>query len=498
MIWLLISSVLTALSMPGFLFGFIVWFSLVFLFKALENKGPVLGALYGFVFYYVFSVVNLFWVLPVLTENLPRVFARFPGWVGFFAFLLMCALQAIPFAGFGLVYGFAEKFVKTNPYKEVIFTASLYTLFDYLRSIGDIGFTGGTLSDALYKDVGILQLASLIGQYGLTFLIVAFNCWLYITWRKSLKPIEKSIMYILAVVAVSQVISTHLPMLSTSEKSIVAVQTNVRQIEKYSNDSLYLANRYLSLIADYQDTLVILPEESFIIDIQNSEVENALVEAARSGNLKLLVGFPTAGETGYLNSAVLVDMTGIVDRYSKVKLFPFVETLPYPKLFGIFSFLRGMSYLKPGSDYRPLLVAGYPPLGVQICFESYFSQPSRRLVANGSKVLIVCTNDGWFTYNVALKQHFAKSVMRAVETRRQVIQVSNAGITGSIDPYGRIMEIIPIRREQAASFDLIPREDITLYMRIGDVVIWFCAAAIIVMLIFPGQRRISRGRRIWR
>ncbi len=498
MTFLIISSVLTALSMPGFLAGFIVWFSLVFLFKALENKGPLLGAVYGFTFYYVFSLINLFWVLPVLTENLPRVFSRFPGWVGFFVFLLMCAIQALPFAGFGLIYGFAEKSIKTNPYKEILFTAGLYTLFDYLRSVGEMGFTGGTLSDALYKDIGIIQLVSIIGPYGLTFAIVAFNCWLYISLRKSLRPFEKSVFYVLLVIAVSHIISLFLPLPTTSDKAIVAFQTNVEQNEKYSNGNAYLLNRYLPLIGTLQDSFVVFPEEAFTNEIRGTEVEKVLREMAESSNLRFLVCFPTLEEDGYCNSAVLLDMTGTIDKYSKVKLFPFVEMVPYPKIFNVFSFLRGVSYLKPGKEYRPLIVSGYPPLGVQICFESYFSQPSRKLVENGAQILIICTNDGWFAFDVALKQHFAKAVIRAVENRRQVIQVSNSGITGSIDPYGRILKIIPVRTEQVSTLDLIPREGRTIYSKVGDIIIWFSVITVIVFLLFPGQRRLSKRRRIWR
>ncbi|AEH51332.1 apolipoprotein N-acyltransferase [Pseudothermotoga thermarum] len=497
MIFLVVSAVLTALSMPGFLLGILVWFSLVFLFKSLENKGPFFGALYGFLFYYIFCVINLFWVLPVLTENLPKVFGRFPSWLGFFVFLLMCAIEALPFAGFGLIYGFMERFIKTNPYKEILFTASLYTLFDYLRGIGQMGFTGGTLSDALYKDVGILQLASIIGPYGLTFLIVAFNCWLYINWRRSLKPLEKLIFYVLIVIAISHVVAAFLPFPVTSEKAIVSVQTNVKQDEKYSTDAFTLAQRYLDLVLGFQDLLVVFPEETFTNDIRGGAVERLFVDTARETNLKFLIGFPTFEGDGYKNSAVLLSSAGVVDQYSKVILFPFVEMLPYPRFFRVFGFLRGLEYLKPGQDFKPLVLPDYPPLGVQICFESYFSKPSRELVKNGAEVLLVCTNDGWFAYNVALKQHFAKAVMRAVENRRQVIQVSNAGITGMIDPYGRILKIVPLRKELAAKFELIPNDTVTIYCRIGDVIIWLCVGILIVVLLLPRRQYVKSERRIF-
>ncbi|MGB9819914.1 MAG: apolipoprotein N-acyltransferase [Pseudothermotoga sp.] len=496
MLLLILSSVLTALSMPGFLSGFIIWFALVPFFRSLEGKGPFFGALYGFLYFYFFSAINLFWVLPVLTENLPKVFGKFPGWVGFFVFLLMLLIEALPFAAFGFLYGLMEKIVKRNHFKEILFTASLYTIFDFVRGIGEMGFTGGTLSDALYKDSGILQLAALIGPYGLTFLIVAVNCWFYIILRKSTRPFEKIAFNVLVITFVSYLISLYLPLAKGSNKTIVAIQTNVSQDTKYKESPSYLFGQIEPFLVETKDSVVVLPEDVFSFDLRNSTVAAELIGLCKENDLDILIGAISADSKTY-NSVFLVNENGFVDRYSKVKLFPFVETLPYQKIFGVFSFLRGLSYFEPGEEYRPLSIRDYPPLGVQVCFESYFSEPSRELVRNGAQALLVCTNDGWFIFDVALKQHFAKSVMRAVETRRQVIQVSNAGITGMIDPYGRILKTANPREFEKITFELIPMKGMTPYSKIGDVIIWFSLGLVVLLLLFPGERTITTRRRIW-
>lgn len=495
-LFLILSSILTALSMPGFLFSFFVWFGLIFLFLALENKGPFMSALYGFLYFYIFSAINLFWVLPVLIENLPRTFSRFPGWLGFFVFLIMLAIEALPFAVFGLIYSIGKRLTENRVWLDLLFVASIYTLMDYLRGLGEMGFTGGTLADALYREIGLLQLAPLIGSYGLTFLIVLVNRALYVLMKKGSKPIERIVFAVLLIVFISHMVEGFLPYPQKSETRLVALQTYVTPQRKYRSSSLDLYLEIEKHLEKLSNILVVLPEDTFPTDPTKNPVGEKLLELANRKDLKILFG-AISTTSGVKNSTFLVEKSGMRTVYSKVKLFPFVEMLPYEKVFGAFDFLKGLTYLEPGESFSPVRLENYPPLGVQICFESYFSEPSRYLVKNGAEVLIVCTNDGWFDFNTALMQHFSKSVFRAVETRRQIIQVSNAGITGVIDPYGRIIKVLPVRKYDFLEIELSPRKGETFYTKYGDLVVWFCVAIVLLALLLPGQRRIH-VRRVWR
>lgn len=498
MIYVLMSSLLTVLSMPGFLAGFLVWICLIPLLKAFNRRGPFWGALYGFVFYLLFILADLFWVLPVLTDNLPQVFSRFPSWVGVFVFILMGIVEAFPFAGFGFVYGLAERSIKKNPLREILFTASAYTFFEYLRGLGDMGFTGGRLSDALYRDTGVLQLASIGGSLGLTFLIVAVNVIGYRILRHSTRAYTKIAGLVLTICFISNLVALKLPPITSGGVSITAIQTNTSQDAKYSRTVYHLWSDIKPLLKATKDSVVVLPEDVFPVDIRGTVVENELIRIAQQNNLTVFMGTLLKDEDSVRNAVLAFDADGFKDSYSKVKLFPFVEKLPYEEVFGFLSFLKGMAYLAPGNEYNVFDIEGYPSLGVQICFESYFSEVSRQLVENGAQLLIVCTNDGWFAYNVALKQHFAKSVIRAVETHRQVIQVSNAGITGAVDPYGRIVKIAPLRETAVVQFDAFPSEMRTVSTTAGEYMAFVSAGILIVLLVFPGERSLSVRRRIWK
>jgi apolipoprotein N-acyltransferase len=90
--------------------------------------------------------------------------------------------------------------------------------------------------------------------------------------------------------------------------------------------------------------------------------------------------------------------------------------------------------LSRGDRYSPV-----DGIGTPICFESTLPAPSRRFTRNGASPLVTVTNDAWFSGSSELEAHFAAAVFRAVENRRFILQASNGGISGIIDPWGKII-----------------------------------------------------------
>src|SRR5439155_17708805 len=69
-----------------------------------------------------------------------------------------------------------------------------------------------------------------------------------------------------------------------------------------------------------------------------------------------------------------------------------------------------------------------------------FPQLSREFCLRGAGLLSTITNDAWFGDSSAPHQHFAMVVMRSIETRRYMVRAANTGISGFVDPYGRILQ----------------------------------------------------------
>ena len=64
----------------------------------------------------------------------------------------------------------------------------------------------------------------------------------------------------------------------------------------------------------------------------------------------------------------------------------------------------------------------------------------RESVVKGSQLLTTITNDAWYGHSSAPYQHFVQASMRAIEQGRYLARAANTGISGIVDPYGRVVQ----------------------------------------------------------
>lgn len=495
MINVLLSAALTALSMPGMLWGGLIWIALVPLFLELNRSSLVSGTLKSFLFGYIYLLLAHYWVFPVLSVNVPEVLKSFPSFVGGMTFFLMGLIMAVPFLGFGFIYSLYGKKFQDSLLLKSVFAAALYTVFEYLRELGPLGFTGGRLSDALVDQKGLLQLASIGGPLLLVFIVVFINVLIAtkVAERRRGKPIFVATV-LLAIFIANGAVERFIPMVDFDpeySKEIVAIQTNFPQSIKYNGsiqETLKVVEEALEEVPD--GSVVVLPEATFMNDIRHNYVGKELIEICERKQLELFIGFPTFND-GTRNQVRVVSGDGFSSEfYAKIKLVPFAEFLPWPKLFGVFSFLRFLDFFAPGNEYTVFALKDQR-IGTQICFDSYYPSISRGLTKNGSFILVTSTNDGWFTFNSGLNYHLSKSIIRAVENRRFVLQVSNTGITALIDPYGRVIKSLPTAKEKnvdflVSTFEYVPLASQSLYTRHGDWLFYVLLVIALIMIIFGG------------
>jgi apolipoprotein N-acyltransferase len=208
------------------------------------------------------------------------------------------------------------------------------------------------------------------------------------------------------------------------------------------------------------------PDESY---------ERRIGALARDGAVPLFVGGVHVAWTGagredyeYWNAGFLYDTTGSrapYPVYHKRYLVPITERVPFvnPRWFKL-RFFGGFARGDRGGVYR----AGPGTFGVIICYESAFEDLPRRYRGLGADYVANITNDAWFGETAAPRQHLAHLVMRAIENRVGIARAANTGISGFVDPLGRISDGTRLGERRFVVGEVRTTDVRTLYTRMGD------------------------------
>ena len=416
-------------------------------------------------------------------------------WIGLFGALpwfLLSLFQGLYFVPFALAYG---TLAKQGPWLRLLTVPAAWTACEWLRSIGFLGFTWGDLAISQYRNLPFVQLASVTGTWGLTYLLVMGNeaaADLVEGWRTgSRKAGLIRLGALAAAVAIVHLWGAGQMADRPSGKPIrvAAVQGSIDQdqpmTDAYTRSAMSVYARLTRDAARFHPDLVIWPETVIPGDFPTEyRIQQRVSSLARELRTELMVGssaydYPTPVPLPRLyNAAFLFDRCGdLVGRYYKVHLVPFGEVVPLRRYLPLLE-----RYRVTEQDYDP--GPGLFPIrnyGVMICFESIFPPIARELVRKGAGLLIVTTNDCWFKRTAAPEQHLAFSVFRAVENRRCVVRNATTGISCLIDSTGRVTKRLGLWR-RGVLFGRVRWEfGTTFYAKHGD---WF---AMLCMAVPPAM-----------
>ena len=233
-------------------------------------------------------------------------------------------------------------------------------------------------------------------------------------------------------------------------------------------------------------THVIWPESAFPYVVTRRP--KALGEIARALQGKILItGAARAeegdGRTKLFNAIDVLDGVRLVSAYDKIHLVPFGEYLPLDGLLRPF----GVHHLVPGiwdvgRGPRRLSVPGLPPVAPLICYEAIFPTEAVAAGAPRPQWMLNVTNDGWFGRSSGPYQHFAQARLRAIEEGMPLVRVANTGVSAIVDPYGRVLQSLPLGVEGVIDGPLPKAAPPTFFARWGVWVfpaLWaalFCGA----------------------
>jgi apolipoprotein N-acyltransferase len=200
------------------------------------------------------------------------------------------------------------------------------------------------------------------------------------------------------------------------------------------------------------------------------------------------------------------------DRYDKVRLTPFGETMPYIRFWPWLQdrmLQFGANGMKFDLDFgKHLTVLDVPAASLgrdvrvvtPICFEITIANHTRALVFEHGRrradVIASITNDGWFgVSDIAREQHLQAARWRAIELATPVVRAANTGVSALIDARGRFLVRGVENNSHGSQVDGILIGEVplgtrtTLYARVGDVVPWAMLGLTAVALVGSLVRR---------
>ncbi len=489
----LLSGMLLILSFPQFDLEFLAWFALIPLFFSVEGKGRRHSFELGFLTGIIAFLGILYWVIVAVHTygNVPLI----PS--GLILLLLVAYLSL--FIG---AFAFLTRFLQMRSgLQTILFTPLLWVGLEYVRTFLLTGFPWADLGYSQYLNLPLIQIADVTGVYGLSFVIVLVNATLFGVlrqWSKRIFPVREVIFTALLLLGLfiygySKMGIVARQMIQNPALKIGLVQGNIDQSVKwdksFQKETLKTYARLSSKVAEEKPDLIIWPETATPFFFQDAEEYQPLIlDIPKRTNAFLLFGSPSykveKGKVSHYNSAYLVSPSGnLVGKYDKIHLVPFGEYVPMQRLlFFIGSLGEGIGDFKSGKE-----MFNFPlprdKFGVLICFEIIFPDLCRRFVKGGANFLVTITNDAWFGRTSAPYQHFSIAAFRAVENHVFVARAANTGITGFIDPRGKILREGRIFMEEAMSGTIRLSNQKTFYTLYGDVFAWLCSALSILFLV---------------
>ena len=505
----LLSGILLTLAFPKIDQGWVAWCALVPLLLVLRSVGPRVGFLLGFACGMAHYCGLIYW-----TAYTMHVYGKLP-WIQSVLVLVLFATVLSAYIG---LFALAVCALARRPGQLVAVAPAAWVLVEWLRGWLFTGFPWELLGYSQYDRLWVIQQADLFGVYGVSALIVLFNALLTLAllyWAE--KPwqdlsvqrgmvvrggvIVGGLLVLTATYGIYRINAVDDQVARADSAEVAVVQGNIDQAVKWDASFQMLTTakyKDLSTKAVEQGAdLVIWPETATPFYLFHDKLLTKMVmQGIRDSRVDFIIGSPnvdlSAKAPAYFNSAYLINADGEVGgKYDKVHLVPFGEYVPLERwLPFIDKMVAQVGDFKAGHQGNTLMWKEHP-VGMLICYEAIFPELARAMARNRAQLLVNITNDAWFGRTSAAYQHFSMAVFRSVENRRFFARAANTGISGFIDPNGRVLAATDLYTDAVLSAPVAFLSDLTLYSRWGDYpLILIC---LIIIALFGGARWFKRG-----
>jgi len=500
----LLAGLLLFLAHPPFNLWPLAWIAVVPLVVSVNRAGRWRQALWrSYLFGWAFLGPTWYWT--ALTINGVTQSAL----TGALAWFLLTLILALYYGFWGAMTWWMSR--RLTGHWRIVAPAALWVVMEWLRTIGSVTMPWAQISYTQSHFLPVLQIAEWTGAYGVSFLIVLLNSALAYRWMNrdkigSGKPALQAAALI-AFVCIFGVIRLAIPDRGPS-LVVASMQGNFKSNDaRETQEQVY--RTFTELTREAQTTaprpaLYVWGESASPGDaLTNDRTFTYLRGLAQQVQAPVVVG-SRVEDMHYdrgrridveSNSSVMFPAdTSKPLRYNKQQLVPFGEFLPLrgmfpPQLDDTFAMLA--RDVTPGSETTVFKFqdpqAGKVALGPFICYESMYPVYARAMARQGANLLVTQSNDDWFQSQAAMEQHVSAVVLRAIETRRQIVRSTTTGITCFIDSHGAVVKQAPLNTKAVLKHAVVLREGMTLYVLFGD---WFVLACVVILFL---AIRASKG-----
>jgi apolipoprotein N-acyltransferase len=473
--------------------------------------GVLVAATTGWWFGFGYFVAGLYWIGYAFLVD-----ARTFGWLMPFAVIGLPALLAI-YTGLGTA---AARLLWMPGATRILALGVTLTATEWLRGHALTGFPWNAFGYALTAPLALAQSASLVGIWGLTFVaIVVFASPAALAddpaeTRRPWLPLALGVAVLAGLGGWGAWRLSHIPTRLVDNVHLRIMQPNLQQDVRFNYAARQqVMDRYIALsdrpsgpqsLGAHDATHLIWPESAFPFFLTREP--DALAQIAKllapktvliTGAMRLAEPVDRAHPRAF-NSIYVLDHDGsIAALYDKVHLVPFGEYLPFARLLeriGLQVLTKQQDGFLAGDRRRLLTIPGAPPALPLICYEAIF--PSEAAPSDGARPgwIINVTNDGWFGISTGPYQHFQQARIRAIEQGLPLVRAANTGVSGVVDPVGRVISSLPLGREGVLDAPLPRPITPPLYARTGDTIAFVIVAigffAVVRRRLYAGAKKI--------
>ncbi|HRN26869.1 MAG: apolipoprotein N-acyltransferase [Ignavibacteriaceae bacterium] len=467
--WLLLilSGIFFGISFTPFPFPFPLFLFVAFVpyFFVITKKQTLLKVnSASYLTFFVMSLLTVYWVGSWQSESDP--FLMLSGTV--LVFFLPCVMLIN-----STLYFISKKVFKKD--LSLYFFPFFWVMVEYLLTLTDLKFPWLTIGHGLAKFTSFIQIADIIGAFGLSFVVLWINIFIY-KGIKSFKESSKAGLINLSIAGLifSFIIAygfIRITSLNNDEKKIKVgiIQPNLDPWNKWELGGLNeILNNNLELSQQCVDDgakIIFWPETALPVYLLSGTYQtelDSIYSFLNKNNVSLLTGMPDyrifetdapqnakyseAGKYHYAtyNSILLLQPnTFEVQRYGKMQLVPLGEHIPFvdqiPFLGDLLKWGVGLSGWNVGQDTTVFKFVDNQDtikIGGLVCYESVFPTFPNYFVDRGAQFLAVLTNDSWYGKLSGPYQHKEFANLRAVENRRAVVRCANGGVSCLINKFG--------------------------------------------------------------